>query len=41
MTLGLGDRVDEMTFLRADSTTARLSELVPAVGVLVFLRHLG
>jgi hypothetical protein len=41
MTLALGDRVGEMTFLRGDSTSARLSELVPGVAVLVFLRHLG
>ena len=37
--LDVGDRVDDLTFLRPDGTAVRLSEF-PGPLLLVFLRHL-
>lgn len=37
----LGERVPDLTFLRPDGSTLRLSELTAPVLVLIFLRHLG
>jgi len=37
--LRVGDHVGELTFLRPDGTTVRLSEF-PGVLLVIFLRHL-
>jgi hypothetical protein len=39
MTIQVGDRVDELTFLRPNGDTARLSDY-PGTLLLIFLRHL-
>lgn len=36
----IGDEVEDLTFLKPDGSTVRLSELARGPGLLVFLRHL-
>ena len=41
MTLQLGDRVNDLTFLRPDGSSVALSAFVGRPLLLVFLRHLA
>jgi hypothetical protein len=41
MTLRLGERPGDLTFLRPDGKTVALSAFTSPVLVLIFLRHLG
>jgi hypothetical protein len=41
MTLRLGDRPGDLTFLRPDGTPVALSAFTSSVLVLIFLRHLA